>query len=48
LNNKLLIEEDLRIMNELIEEHVFGHKTTEALISPTIATEMVMNPPWPI
>jgi hemerythrin-like domain-containing protein len=33
LNNKPLIAEDRRIMKELIEEHVFGRQTTEALIA---------------
>jgi hemerythrin-like domain-containing protein len=32
LENKQLTEEDRRIMEELIEEHVFGRKTTKALI----------------
>jgi len=32
LNNKELSEIDRRIMNELIEEHVFGRKTTKALV----------------
>ena len=33
LNNKPLNAEDRRIMKELIEEHVFGRQTTEALIA---------------
>jgi hemerythrin-like domain-containing protein len=33
LNNKPLIEEDRRVMNELIEEHVFGRQTTKAIIA---------------
>jgi hemerythrin-like domain-containing protein len=32
LKNKPLSAEDKRIMNELIEEHVFGRQTTQALI----------------
>lgn len=32
LNNKALSEIDRRVMNELIEEHVFGRKTTKALV----------------
>jgi hemerythrin-like domain-containing protein len=32
LNNKSLTAEDQRIMKELIEEHVFGRQTTQALI----------------
>ena len=32
LNNKELSEVDRRVMNELIEEHVFGRKTTKALV----------------
>ena len=32
LNNKVLSETDRRVMNELIEEHVFGRKTTKALV----------------
>ena len=32
LNNKELSEIDRRVMNELIEEHVFGRKTTKALV----------------
>ena len=32
LNYKDLSDEDLRVMNELIEEHVFGRKTTKALV----------------
>ncbi|MBC8318896.1 MAG: hemerythrin domain-containing protein [Desulfobulbaceae bacterium] len=32
LNNKGLSEVDRGIMNELIEEHVFGRKTTKALV----------------
>ena len=32
LNNKPLNEKDRQIMNELIEEHVFGRKTTKALV----------------
>jgi hemerythrin-like domain-containing protein len=33
LKNKPLSDEDLRIMNELIGEHVFGRETTKALIA---------------
>ena len=32
LGNKPLIAEDRRAMKELIEEHVFGRKTTQALV----------------
>jgi hemerythrin-like domain-containing protein len=32
LKNKPLSSEDRRIMNELIEEHVFGRQTTKALV----------------
>lgn len=32
LNYKDLSDEDRRVMNELIEEHVFGRKTTKALV----------------
>ena len=32
LNNKPLNTEDRQIMNELIEEHVFGRQTTNALV----------------
>ena len=32
LNNKGLSEVDRRVMNELIEEHVFGRSTTKALV----------------
>jgi hemerythrin-like domain-containing protein len=32
LKNKPLSTEDRRVMNELIEEHVFGRKTTKALV----------------
>ena len=32
LNNKQLTPEDRQIMEELIEEHVFGRKTTKALV----------------
>ena len=32
LNNKELSEIDRRVMNELIEEHVFARKTTKALV----------------
>ena len=32
LNNKPLNEKDQQIMNELIEEHVFGRQTTKALV----------------
>ena len=32
LNNKPLSAEDRRVMNELIEEHVFGRHTTKALV----------------
>ena len=32
LHNKELSEIDRRVMNELIEEHVFGRKTTKALV----------------
>jgi hemerythrin-like domain-containing protein len=32
LNNKQLTAEDRQIMEELIEEHVFGRKTTKALV----------------
>jgi hemerythrin-like domain-containing protein len=32
LNNKPLSAEDRRVMNELIEEHVFGRQTTKALV----------------
>ncbi|MDD3815387.1 MAG: hemerythrin domain-containing protein [Desulfocapsaceae bacterium] len=32
LNNKELSEIDRRVMNELIEEHLFGRKTTKALV----------------
>lgn len=32
LENKQLTEEDRKIMKELIEEHVFGRKTTKALV----------------
>ncbi|MBN2514958.1 MAG: hemerythrin domain-containing protein [Deltaproteobacteria bacterium] len=32
LNSKPLSAEDRRIMNELIEEHIFGRQTTKALI----------------
>jgi len=32
LNNRPLIAEDQRIMQELIEEHVFGRQTTKALV----------------
>jgi len=32
LNNKPLNPEDRQIMNELIEEHVFGRQTTKALV----------------
>lgn len=32
LNKKELSEVDRRVMNELIEEHVFGRKTTKALV----------------
>ena len=33
LDHKPLTEEDRRVMNELIDEHVFGRQTTEALIA---------------
>jgi hemerythrin-like domain-containing protein len=32
LNGKNLSDEDRRVMNELIEEHVFGRETTKALV----------------
>ena len=32
LNNKSLTPEDRQLMTELIEEHVFGRKTTKALV----------------
>ena len=32
LKNKRLSDEDRRVMNELIEEHVFGRQTTKALV----------------
>jgi hemerythrin-like domain-containing protein len=32
LNKKDISEPDRRVMNELIEEHVFGRKTTKALV----------------
>jgi hemerythrin-like domain-containing protein len=32
LKNKQLTAEDRRMMNELIEEHVFGRRTTKALV----------------
>ena len=32
LNSKPLSAEDRRVMNELIEEHVFGRRTTKALV----------------
>ena len=32
LENKSLSAEDQRVMNELIEEHVFGRQTTKALV----------------
>ena len=32
LNKRSLSEEDLRIMNELIDEHVYGRQTTKALV----------------
>jgi len=32
LKNKQLSDEDRRVMNELIEEHVFGRQTTKALV----------------
>ena len=32
LNNKPLSAEDRRVMNELIEEHMFGRRTTKALV----------------
>jgi hemerythrin-like domain-containing protein len=32
LKTKPLSEEDTRLMNELIEEHVFGRETTQALV----------------
>ena len=32
LNNKSLTPEDRQLMKELIEEHVFGRKTTKALV----------------
>ena len=32
LKNKPLSAEDRRVMNELIEEHVFGRQTTKALV----------------
>jgi hemerythrin-like domain-containing protein len=32
LNGKDLSDEDRRVMNELVEEHVFGRKTTKALV----------------
>lgn len=32
MKEKLLSEEDRRFMNELIEEHVFGRRTTKALV----------------
>jgi hemerythrin-like domain-containing protein len=33
LNAKDLAEEDRRLMHELVEDHVFGRKTTEALVA---------------
>ncbi len=36
LKNKPLSAEDRRVMNELIEEHVFGRKTTKALVDANI------------
>jgi hemerythrin-like domain-containing protein len=33
LANKPLSSEDRRVMNELIEEHVFGRRTTKALVA---------------
>ena len=33
LNNKNLSDVDLRVMNELIEEHVFARSTTKALVA---------------
>jgi len=33
LGKKDLSDEDLRVMNELIEEHVFGRETTKALVA---------------
>jgi hemerythrin-like domain-containing protein len=32
LNRRTLSDEDRRVMNELIEEHVFGRETTQALV----------------
>ena len=36
LKNKELSEIDRRVMNELIEEHVFGRKTTKALVEANL------------
>jgi hemerythrin-like domain-containing protein len=36
LNNKPLKKNDKQIMNELIEEHVFGRKTTQALVEANV------------
>jgi hemerythrin-like domain-containing protein len=33
LKNKPLSDDDRRIMNELIEEHVFGRRTTQSLVA---------------
>ena len=35
LNNKDLSEVDRKVMNELVEEHVFARKTTKALVEAT-------------
>ena len=36
LKNKPLSTEDRRVMNELIEEHVFGRQTTKTLVDANI------------
>ncbi|MBW2363641.1 MAG: hemerythrin domain-containing protein [Deltaproteobacteria bacterium] len=36
MNNKNLSSEDRQVMNELIEEHVFGRTTTKALVEANI------------
>jgi hypothetical protein len=44
MKGKSLSEEDRRLMNELIEEHVFGRRTTRPSLKQTPATGTVMRP----
>ena len=43
LQKKELSKDDRRVMNELVEEHVFGRHTTKIWSKPTIAIEVEAN-----